>query len=85
MKILLVEDERILAESIAAHLGSEAFVVETVYSFHDAIEKVNLYSYDCVIVDINLPDGNGFSNDCNYQRIWKYDTTRKSIRSFSYA
>ena len=60
MKILLIEDERILAESIASHLGKEAFIVESVYTYNDAIEKINLYSYDGVIVDINLPDGLGF-------------------------
>ena len=60
MKVLLVEDERILAESIAAHLGKEAFIVETVHFYNEAIEKINLYTYDCVIVDINLPDGLGF-------------------------
>jgi len=60
VKVLLVEDERILAESIAAHLGKEAFIVETVHFYNEAIEKINLYTYDCVIVDINLPDGLGF-------------------------
>ena len=60
MKILLVEDERILAESIASHLGKEAFIVESVHTYNDAVEKINLYSYDGVIVDINLPDGLGF-------------------------
>lgn len=60
MKILLVEDERILAESIASHLGKEAFIVESVHTYNDAIEKINLYRYDGVIVDINLPDGLGF-------------------------
>lgn len=60
MKILVIEDERVLAESIASHLGKEGFVVETVFSYEAAIEKVNLYSYDCVVVDINLPDGTGF-------------------------
>ena len=60
MKILLVEDERILAESIASHLGKEAFIVESVHTYNDAIERINLYSYDGVIVDINLPDGLGF-------------------------
>jgi len=60
VKVLLVEDERILAESIAAHLGKEAFIVETAHFYNEAIEKINLYTYDCVIVDINLPDGLGF-------------------------
>ena len=60
VKILLVEDERVLAEGISSHLEREAFIVETVFSYKDAVEKINLYSYDGVIVDINLPDGLGF-------------------------
>lgn len=60
LKILIIEDERDLAESIAAHLTKDGFVTETVFDFHSAEEKINLYAYDCVIVDINLPDGVGF-------------------------
>lgn len=60
MKILVIEDERVLADSIASHLGKEGFVVETVLTYEDAVEKINLYAYDCVVVDINLPDGTGF-------------------------
>ena len=60
MKVLLVEDEKVLADGIASYLGKEAFIVETAYTYSDAIERINLYSYDGVIVDINLPDGLGF-------------------------
>ncbi|HTF16714.1 MAG TPA: response regulator transcription factor [Chryseolinea sp.] len=60
MKILIIEDEPILAESIASYLSKEGFVVESVFSYDAAVEKVNLYAYDCVVVDINLPDGTGF-------------------------
>jgi len=60
LKILVIEDERVLAESMASHLGKEGFVVELVFSYDDAVEKVNLYEYDCVVVDINLPGGTGF-------------------------
>jgi DNA-binding response OmpR family regulator len=60
VKILVIEDERVLAESIGSHLGKEGFVVEVAFSYDDATEKINLYSYDCVVVDINLPDGTGF-------------------------
>jgi DNA-binding response OmpR family regulator len=60
LKILVIEDERVLAESIVSHLGKEGFVVESVFSYNDAVEKVNLYEYDCVVVDINLPGGTGF-------------------------
>jgi len=57
---LIIEDERVLAESITSHLGKEGFIVETVYNYEAASEKVNMYRYDCVIVDINLPGGTGF-------------------------
>lgn len=60
MKILVVEDERALAESITSHLSKEGFTVESAYTYEDAVEKVNLYAYDCVVVDINLPGGTGF-------------------------
>jgi DNA-binding response OmpR family regulator len=60
MKILIIEDEKGLAESISAHLGKEGFLCEKVYDYNSAIEKINLYTYECIIVDINLPDGTGF-------------------------
>ena len=60
LKILLVEDERILADSISTHLGREGYIVEAVFTYKAAVEKIGLYAYDCVIVDINLPDGIGF-------------------------
>ena len=60
MKILIVEDERMLAESMAGHLNKDGFVTEIVFSYHDAFEKIHLYAYDCIVIDINLPDGLGF-------------------------
>jgi len=61
MKILLVEDEKGLAESIVSQLSKEQFLCEVVYTLEDAVEKINLYSFDCAIIDLNLPDGEGFS------------------------
>lgn len=59
MKILLIEDEQELSESIKKFLQVEGYVCETSSTFDGAIEKINLYIYDCVIVDIMLPDGSG--------------------------
>jgi len=59
MKILLIEDEISLASSIEVYLVDEGHICETAYLFEDATEKIELYEYDCLIVDINLPDGNG--------------------------
>ena len=60
MKVLIIEDERILAEGITNHLLKEGYVCETVHSYTAAAEKIHLYEYDCIVVDINLPDGIGF-------------------------
>ncbi|MCK9423196.1 MAG: response regulator transcription factor [Bacteroidales bacterium] len=61
MKILLIEDEKELALSIAAYLQKENYRCEVVFNFNDAVEKINLYQYDCIIVDITLPDGSGMN------------------------
>jgi DNA-binding response OmpR family regulator len=59
MKLLIVEDEKLLAGSIVDYLHQEGYVCEKVLKLTHAIEKIDLYEYDCVIVDIGLPDGNG--------------------------
>jgi len=59
MKILLIEDEQELASSITSYLQKENYLCECSVDFEHASEKINLYHYDCIIVDINLPDGNG--------------------------
>ena len=40
-------------------LRKEGYVVETAFTYASAIEKLGAYSYDCVLLDITLPDGNG--------------------------
>jgi DNA-binding response OmpR family regulator len=59
MKVLIVEDEIDLINSIATYLKQENFVCESVMNYSDAIEKIYLYNFDVIIVDITLPDGNG--------------------------
>jgi DNA-binding response OmpR family regulator len=59
MKILLIEDEKELCRSIETYLKQENYLCETAMTFDQAIEKVNMYLYDCVVVDITLPDGTG--------------------------
>ena len=59
MKVLLIEDEIELSRSITEYLQKENYRCEAVLTFEDAMEKINLYRYDCIIVDINLPDGSG--------------------------
>lgn len=60
MKLLLIEDEKELALSIQKYLTNKDFVCEWVYNKKDAIEKISIYEYDCILLDLMLPDGNGF-------------------------
>lgn len=59
MKLLLVEDEKELAQEIETYTKQQGYVCEAVYTFNDAWQKINLYEYDCVVVDITLPGGSG--------------------------
>lgn len=59
MKILIVEDEPSLRELMSKELTKENHVVETASAFAEASEKIALYNYDCILLDIMLPDGNG--------------------------
>ena len=59
MKILIIEDEKALSESIAAYLKGEDYLCETVADFNSAMEKTELYDYDCILLDISLPGGSG--------------------------
>ncbi len=59
MKILIVEDEKELRNTIKASLEKEHFLVETADSFQAAFEKIGIYEYDCILLDIMLPGGSG--------------------------
>ena len=59
MKILVVEDEKELLKSIHDSLIQERFLIETAENYQSASEKIALYSYDCILLDIMLPGGNG--------------------------
>ena len=60
MKILIIEDEIEIATSIKNYLSSNDFVCESASTLKIAIEKIDLYSYDCILLDLMLTDGNGF-------------------------
>jgi DNA-binding response OmpR family regulator len=59
MKILIVEDEERLSDSIADYLQQEGYICEKALRFSMAEEKIHMYAYDCIILDIGLPDGSG--------------------------
>lgn len=59
MKILLIEDEAELRELTRRSLEKERYVVEVAPDYRTALQKLEDYDYDCVLLDIMLPDGNG--------------------------
>ena len=61
MKILIVEDEPDLRETIRISLVKEHFVVETAADYFSALDKVNDYDYDCILLDIMLPIMDGWT------------------------
>ncbi|MBK0371118.1 response regulator transcription factor [Flavobacterium agrisoli] len=61
MKILVIEDEKELQQNIVDSLTKEHFVIETASDFRTASEKLDLYQYDCILLDIMLPQGNGLT------------------------
>lgn len=60
MKVLLIEDEPDLANSIQSYLTGNNFVCEVVRNVKSALSKISTYDYDCILLDLMLPDGNGF-------------------------
>ena len=61
MKILIVEDEPQLQEVIRRTLEKERYVVESAGSLAEALEKTGVYDYECILLDIMLPDGSGLT------------------------
>jgi DNA-binding response OmpR family regulator len=61
MKVLIIEDEKELSKSICQYLSGEQFITETAYDFDSALEKISLYDYACIVLDITLPSGNGLN------------------------
>lgn len=61
MKILLIEDEVQLSKSILSYLKNEKYSCDLAKNFREAKEKLELFNYDCILLDITLPDGNGLN------------------------
>lgn len=59
MKVLIIEDEKELADSIIQYLSSEQFVCEPAKDFNTALEKIHLNEYSCIVLDLTLPNGSG--------------------------
>lgn len=61
MKLLIIEDEVDLRNIILKYLQKEGYVCEIAGDFLEGYKKINNYEYDCVLVDLNLPKGDGIN------------------------
>lgn len=61
MKLLIVEDEKELSKSIVAYLKQENYLCEIASDFKSALARTESFDYDCILLDISLPDGNGLN------------------------
>src|SRR5205085_11060086 len=59
MKILIIEDEKSLSESMVTYLKEESYVCDTASDFATALDKSENCQYDCILLDIVLPGGSG--------------------------
>ncbi len=59
MKLLIIEDEQLLSDSIVSYLGREDYLCEQAFTFREAMKRVGVYEYDCILLDLMLPGGNG--------------------------
>lgn len=60
MKVLIVEDETDLQGVLMDFLSKEKYAFDAVSTYQEASERISLYNYDCILLDINLPDASGF-------------------------
>lgn len=59
MKLLIIEDEKALSDSIVRYLNREEYLCEQAFTFAEALERIAAYDYDCILLDLMLPDGSG--------------------------
>lgn len=61
MKILVIEDEIDIASSIKSYLKTNDILCEMANNSQSALDKIAMYDYDCILLDLMLPDGDGFT------------------------
>jgi len=61
MRLLVIEDEIEMSKSICAYMEKNNFICDASYDFPDASQKIDENNYECILLDINLPTGNGLN------------------------
>lgn len=73
MKILIIEDEQELAQDMVKFLSTEQYLCECAFDHQAALEKIHGYEYDCILLDLMLPGGDGLSILEELKRLNKHD------------
>ncbi|WP_131536590.1 response regulator transcription factor [Pedobacter nototheniae] len=73
MKILIIEDEQALLESILTYFTGEGNICEHASDFNSALEKISMYNYDCILLDLGLPGGEGMELLTKLKQLKKRD------------
>jgi len=74
MKILIIEDEIGMRETLETFFLNQKFVVETAVDYAAGLSKLSVYDYDCVLLDITLPGGSGLDLLSEMKRLNKRDS-----------
>ncbi|MBN2766454.1 MAG: response regulator transcription factor [Paludibacteraceae bacterium] len=74
MKILIIEDEKGMRETLETFFVQQKFVVETAHDFDSGLSKLSVYDYDCVLLDITLPGGSGLDLLTEMKRLNKRES-----------
>jgi DNA-binding response OmpR family regulator len=61
LKLLIIEDEPALNQSITEFLSGAGYLCEPVFNYQQALEKIDCHTYDCIVLDLMLPGGSGLS------------------------
>jgi len=61
VKVLIIEDEAALNKSMVDYLSSQQYLCESAIDYRSALDKIEQYAYDCIVLDLMLPGGNGMN------------------------
>jgi DNA-binding response OmpR family regulator len=61
LKLLVIEDEQGIRENIVNYFSEDGNICESCDCLNAAIDKLAVFDYDCILLDIGLPDGEGFA------------------------
>ena len=70
-RILIIEDDKLLNKTLSFNLVLDGYEVDSTYSFTETLTKLDEKIYDLILLDVNLPDGNGFDLCCEIKNICK--------------